>query len=128
MTSPALSVVLLQPVPSIRLGLGPPTIHFSTLPLLSCVSTKIWTCGLAQSTRVTVPFTVMACVESTAHVWCANDEVATIRIATVPTESACNFLLTSHLPAQTISAIIDLSAIFLDPVGSSAGLQSCLTM
>src|SRR5712691_1075300 len=97
MTSPALRVFLSQPVPAIRLGLGPPTVHFSTVPSLFVTSRKICTCGLDQSKPVTVPFTVIERDVSTAHVWCANDEVATSRTATVPTASACNLLLTSHL-------------------------------
>src|SRR4051812_11133473 len=36
----------------------------------------------------------MARVVSTAHVWCAKDELATSRIATVPIRSACTLLLT----------------------------------
>src|SRR5258707_2374120 len=101
MTSPALRVLLSHPVPAIRLGLGPPAVHFSTLPLASIVSRKICTCGLDQSTPVTVPLIVTERVLSTAHVWCANDDVATIRTATVPMASACNFILTSHLRLQT---------------------------
>src|SRR5580765_1219353 len=103
MTSPALRVFLSQPVPAIRLGLGPPTVHFSTLPASFFTSRKICTCGLDQSKPVTVPFTVIERVVSTAHAWCANDELAIINTATVPTASASNLFLTSHLRLQTIS-------------------------
>jgi len=54
---------------------------------------------------VTVPVTVIACVLSTAHVWCANVDLANNRPATIPTESASNLPLISHLRLQ-LSGII----------------------
>src|ERR1700688_1255668 len=56
-----------------RLGLGPPALHFSMLPLSSVISKLIHTCGLPQSNCVTVPFTLVRLSMSyPCHAWCAK--------------------------------------------------------
>src|ERR1700692_832106 len=52
-------VFLSQPVLAMRLGLGPPALHFSMVPLSSVISKLIHTCGLPQSNCVSVPLTLV---------------------------------------------------------------------
>src|ERR1700722_2865761 len=73
-------VLLSQPVFAIRLGLGPPALHFSVMPLSSVISKLIHTCGLPQSNCVTVPFTLVRFSMSyPCHAWCADAGLETAR-------------------------------------------------
>ena len=67
MTSPGFSEAFSQPLAAIRLVLGPPTFHFSTLPLASATSMPNITCGLPQLYEVRVPLTVTSFEESTGQ-------------------------------------------------------------
>src|SRR4029077_8222711 len=90
-----------------RLGLGPPALHFSTLDLSSFASKLIHTCGLPQSNCVTVPFTLVRLAMSyPCQAWCANAGPETVRrhATKPPISSSLGFMMT---PPQCLSCTFD---------------------